>query len=353
MTTDEPRDLTEQLIALADQPAPPTALDTAWAIVQGRARLRRRRRAAVGAAAAATVVALAASLLLQAPGGAPAPAVPVVSPSPPMTYLGADPLTTEVRFGWLPDWVGGRTGISYNPPDAEIIGPSDADGHIAARGKGSDAPQILLSLYPAGSEPVERDPGGWPLAEEEAPPVNGKKAYWALPRSDREPNAVMLRWLTPSGRWAEITAHGGRPEDVSRDVLHRVAADVRYGHWDVPLPLRITDLPGVVKVAEARLLRSDPGTDDWSFDLVLRVDGRTLAVTLRPDVPGPSPTPTTPGSYGRYVPLCSVDRGVRVCAQMTEDPPPSLERLGGVPAVLDRIQALGLDDSAWVTDVLR
>ncbi|MFD0278724.1 hypothetical protein ACFVHB_33115 [Kitasatospora sp. NPDC127111] len=354
MTSNEFRDLAEQLAALAEEPAPPAALDTAWALRKGRARLRRRRGAVVGAVAAATAVVLAGTSLLQPGGGAAAPAVlppPTVTASPAPsatpTRAGVDPLTTEVRFGWLPDWVGGQSGVGYHTGYHGIF--------AQALGRGENAPRIILTLYPAGPEPEAEGFSGRP-EKTPAPPVNGQPAFWL---TDSDPtthvNDRLLRWQTPSGRWAQIRAYGGRPADIADDVLVRVANGAEYGKWNVPLPVRFAPLPEVFKASDVSLSKPSPLGGAWDLWLMFQFEGKNVSVTMEPDgrVPSAFPTGTDGATYtDPNAPTCQVKNGVKVCVGVGMGIAPSLEQIGGLEGLLARTEALGVDESRWTTDVL-
>ncbi|MFF2045623.1 hypothetical protein ACFVVX_34910 [Kitasatospora sp. NPDC058170] len=364
MTTNESRELAEQLIALADAPAPPAALDPAEALRRGRARLRRRRSAAIGAVAVVTAAVLAGTLLLQPAGGTatpPLPAAPSVtatgsptpSPSPtaPAAPPAIDPLTTDVMFGWLPDWAGGRSGIGYETGYHGIF--------TQAIGKGEYAPRIILTLYPAGPEPAIEQGPGENRQKVEAPPVDGRPAFWLVDpdaHAEARPDRL-LRWQAPSGRWAQIRAYGGERADLTDEVLLRVAADARYGKWDVPLPVRFAQLPEVFKATDVSLTRPSPLKNaPWYFWLMFQFEGKNVSVNLEPadTTPVASPTGTDGSPYtDPNPPVCRVENGVKACVGVGAGIAPSLEQIGGLEGLLARTTALGADESTWTTDVLR
>ncbi|MFG3056766.1 hypothetical protein ACGFZP_38260 [Kitasatospora sp. NPDC048239] len=360
MTTNESSGLAEQLIALADTPAPPAALNPAEAVRKGRARLRRRRGAAIGAVAAVTAAVLTGTLLLQPAGGTaapPPPAAPSVTPtgSPSPTVSAApptiDPLTTDVTFGWLPDWVGGPSGVGYETGYHGIF--------TEAIGKGDQAPRIYLTLYPAGPEPeVEQGPNE-NRQKVQAPSVNGQPAFWLVDpdaRAQARPDRL-LRWQTPSGRWAQIRAYGGEPADLTDEVLLRVAADAKYGRWDIPLPVRFARLPEAFKATDVSLNRPSPlRNSPWYFWLMFQFEGKNVSVNLEPvdAAPAASPTGTDGSPYtDPNPPVCRVENNVKVCVGVGAGIAPSLEQIGGLEGLLARTTVLGVDESAWTTDVLR
>ncbi|MEU6236256.1 hypothetical protein [Kitasatospora sp. NPDC047058] len=360
MTITDPDDLVTRLTALADEPAPPPGFDAGRSVAEGTARLRRRKLTVIGTVAAATAGVVTAGTLLLPGGGTAAPVLPaapavVTTPSPAVTpsptaapqRAGTDPLTPELRFGWLPDWAGGEKGTGYQTGFSSV--------ELQASGQGENAPRLKLSQYPAGSQPPMTGSPGSKVRTEEAEPVDGRTAYWVV--SDAPPyDTPTLRWLTPSGRWAELSGSDGRPADIAREVLHKVAAGVRYGAWDVPLPVRFTGLPDAFKATNVKLTRPDPdGKSSWSVWLMLEAEGKTVWLTVKPAAPGSPTSPTgKDGSpiTGPNPALCSSDNGVQVCAGAGADLPPSLAQLGGLSWMLAHTEALGVDASTWTTDVM-
>ncbi|MFD4399970.1 hypothetical protein [Kitasatospora sp. NPDC058478] len=355
MTSKDHHDLTARLTALADGSAPPARFDADRSIAEGTARLRRRKRAAVGAVAAVTVAVVATTALL-APGSGtvtptpPAGPTPSTSPSstptptPTPTVSGIDPLTTEVHFGWLPDWVGGEQHIGYETGYHGI--------YAQARGAGKNAARIRLSQYPAGSEPPMTGVNV-KLSKVDAEPVNGRPAYRVV-ADQPESYQPTLRWLTPEGRWAEVSVDGQTPGDVTDEVLHKVATGVRFGHWNVPLPVQFTGLPETFKATDVMLSRPDlDGVGAWDLWLMFQVEGKNVSVSMRPVGPRPVYTSTDGSPYtDPHPPLESVQNGVEISIGTGAGDPPSLEQLGGLPWMLAHTKALGPDAADWTTDVI-
>ncbi|MFJ9461324.1 hypothetical protein ACIRST_40425 [Kitasatospora sp. NPDC101447] len=357
MTTTDPHDLANRLAALADEPAPPPGFDAGRSLAEGATRLRRRRLAVLGSVAGATAAVVAGAALLLPGSGTAAPVLPagpavattapptlVPSPTAAPTRAGADPLTPELRFGWLPEWADGDNGVGYQ---------SAFHGFdLEANGRGGNAPRLQLRLYPAGARPSMTGTPGSTVRAEEAEPVDGRSAYWVVsdaPPYDHQPT---LRWLTPSGRWAELAGTDGRPADIAREVLHKVAAGVRYGTWDVPLPVRITGLPAAFEVTNVQLARPDANAKvPWSMWLMLEAEGKTVWLSVKPSVAGSTASPT--GKDGSPITgPCSADNGVQVCVGAGAELPPSLAQLGGLPWLLAHTKALGPDPSTWTSDVI-
>ncbi|MEE1781381.1 hypothetical protein PUR71_00185 [Streptomyces sp. SP17BM10] len=360
MTINDHDELAARLMALADGPAPPPGFHAVRSITEGTSRLRRRRRATVSAIAAVAVAVVTTTALL-APGGTSAtpapPAAPTVttSPSPSAsptttpTPVGFDPLTTEVHFGWLPDWAHGEQSVGYI---------KSYHGYQAeARAVGRDDPsRIIVQLYPAGSEPPMTTSYG-KLVKVDADPVNGRDAYWVVPDGSSRSQPT-LRWQTASGRWAEITGYGNEPAEVTNEVLHKAAADVRFGQWNVPLPVQVTGLPEPLKPTDAELLRPDTsGSNGWLLWLMFRDGDKTVSVSVQGNGTVPTPTPTYTDTAGSpyidpHPPVTTVQNGLSISVGAGSGVPASLEQLGGLPWLLAHIKSLGPDDTKWTTDVV-
>ncbi|MFE5585065.1 hypothetical protein [Kitasatospora sp. NPDC056531] len=350
MTATDHYELTAALSALADEPAPPAAFDITSSITRGRARLHRRYRATAGAVAVVAAAALTATMLTKPGNTAPAvqtlPAVTATAtPTPTSTATGAaaDPLSTEISYGWLPDWVDQ---------------PGRIDREVQARGvysahkdTGRNIPRLNLQLYPAGVEPpidYQASPYEMHLKREDAPPIDGRTAYWTTLPSGTQ--TWSLRWLTPSGRWAELGASNGTPEQTGRDVLLKVANGVKYGHRDVPLPVQFTGLPeGFGTPDVVQLSRPDPGgRGAWNLYLKFQVQGKTVTLELRPDTDEPGTMPT---AHPTPAPTCESRNGVWICADAPAGTPQALEQIGGLSGLLSRTEPIGVNERDWTTDV--
>jgi hypothetical protein len=353
MTATDHYELTAALSALADEPAPPAAFDITASIARGRARLHRRYRATAGAVAVVAAAALTATMLTKPGNTTPAvqtlPAVTATAtptPTPTATRAAAsDPLSTEISYGWLPDWV---------DQPGRIERESQAQGvYRAYNDTGRSIPRLNLQLYPAGVEPPMESPvlqpGGTHLVREDAPPIDGRTAYWTT-LSDGPGVTWSLRWLTPSGRWAEVSAGNGTPEQTGRDVLLKVANGVRYGHREVPLPVQFTGLPEEFGTPDqVELARPDPGgRGAWNLYLNFKVQGKTVTLELRPDTDEPGTMPT---GHPAPAPTCESRNEVWICANVYGGTPPALEQIGGLPGLLSRTEPIGVNERDWTTDV--
>ncbi len=347
MTIGEHHDLTERLATMADAPAPPTGFDSAWAVRQGRARLRRRQRATVGVVAVATAAVLTATLMLE-PGGA-ASAPPAAPAAPPAvsattaapTRSGGALLTTEVRFGVLPDWVDGEHGVGYSS-DRELVGAAAPTvGKVSAAEPGLAGRRIDLTLYPAGVEPTLVDSPAQKQEKAPAPLVDGRTAYWVVNPTHPtfDDSQRILRWLTPSGRWAQLGGMFGAA-GIPDDVLLRVAAGVEFGRRDVPLPIRLTGLPDGLRPTGASLIRP-AGPLPWAATVSLAVDGKEFEAVVAPE-----------GELRYSMPRkeCRTEQGLQICVSTHVDALPAAERFGGLAGLARLVGVTGADPGTWTTD---
>ncbi|MEU1290366.1 hypothetical protein [Kitasatospora sp. NPDC005856] len=340
MRTHEQRDLTARLSALAEAPAPPAALDAPAAIARGRVRLRRRRRALIGAVAGSTAAVLAGVLLLRPSGGPPVPAVPAptapstLAPSPTTTPtpVATGPLSAEAGFGWLPPWLA-----------RPAVGHANSDGRSVVTAATTTA---VENAVPALRLELLRDtgaslaPGTHTVA---APAVAGREAHWLVTDASGAP--VGLRWLTASGRWAELRATVWTGAKVKDDLL-RVAADVRFGDRDVPFPVRPTGVPADLKVRNVEVHRPSKDSEPpWSAMLSYTVGGKWLSVTVQPDGFGVFADGRPDGG----TPVCRVEKGVQLCVNGTATGIPSVQGIGGPAGLLTRFTVLGADEASWST----
>ncbi|MEV7603261.1 hypothetical protein AB0O91_38420 [Kitasatospora sp. NPDC089797] len=334
----ENAELIFQLRDLADGPAPPPAFDAGSSIARARQRVRTRQRAAIGTAALATAALVTTGLLLE-PTGSAAPVLPPAATASPAPTGPVRPalLTAEVEFGWLPDWVDGERGVSY---------ASGEHGTLAfATQPGESGHLLRVSLLPAGREPALATTPGQEQAKVPAAPVGGRSAFWAVhptaPAFDS--GTRVLYWQTASGRWAELTASGGRMADFTDALMLRVASGVRTGERGVPLPFRLSGLPDLARATDA-VLHRPAGSLPWAAGVVLAVGERTVDIEVAPqgDLP-----------YGRIRKSCRVEQGLQICASTTTEDLPVADRFGGLAGLTALVHVTGADESTWTTDNLR
>ncbi len=374
--------LAAELSALAEESALPGSVDVHEALRRGRGRLRRRRVGLVTAATAAVAVSVVLAAVLPGSGRAagPAAALPTATasqspsgvstwnPIPPPTgpaatpaetrspapLTGIDPLLSDGRFGWLPDSV--RT-ISYSlQSNGGYANAAGVPGKV-------ESPSFHLKVYPVGVTPeLPNLPDGKPnlpgftpgnhAIRVDAPPVNGREAYWITasdPNMAKDMN--LLRWKTAEGRWAELDSGYLSGEDSQRLPL-QVAAGVTTGHWQVPLPLRISDLPKSLTVNSVSLEQARDG-NDFRLDLSIGTAANEfIAVTVEPDVPAAEQSGPSGGPIRQQPTACKSEYGVKVCIRAGRNQENALDPVGGAQGLLNRITLFGTDQTKWSTDTL-
>ncbi|WP_406089570.1 hypothetical protein [Kitasatospora purpeofusca] len=377
-------ELAAGLTALADSPAPLGRTDTAWAIRQGRSRLRRRRLGVLGAV---TAVALGASVLgatlpdraatgpVKAATGpaAPDPVLPALGPD-----TGHDPLTIAAAFGWLPDGFDGASytiGFSGAPTlfNGKAYGPPQTGPDALAMNHQT----VFLSVYTADQVPtVGTDNFGQQQYRVDARPVNGRPAYW-VGRAPGDPTGpsgdYTLRWQAADGNWIELHGSYLRADDGVLDMMLKIADKVTTGRQAVRLPFKVKDIPaGFTQDGVSLYLGASAGDGfPWSAHVNYRSGDNQISLDARPAVgpvppssrpdfqrltapPAPKPDTTpevsnTPSTGSLSAQLCTDTRGVRICA--TAWNLAAFTATGGLNGWLDRLVPLGTDRSAWTTEV--
>ena len=336
--TDSFRNLSADLDALADGPAPPGTVDIALAVRTGRRRMRRRRAVFVGGVCSlALVVGLGAASL---PGGGPhgGGSRAVVVPQAPAT--GKDPLVVHATFGWLPSSI---KGVGYGAGYEYPLGPA-----ATAMGSQENAERIMLSLYPAGvTPPIGKAADGGTQYRVDTQPIQGGSAYWLTEDRDDPTSGgdSYLRWQTPSGRWAEIHAYYQPTGSDPVSTLRKVAENVTVGDYAAPLPVSISALPKDMTPNEIDLFRTySDSTTPWSVEMIYTIGGRSVSLSVHPATKAAPQTGST----------CKTSKGLQLCVwtDPAEPVPPSVAAIGGAKGLLARMTSLGMDEKNWTTAVV-
>ncbi|MDX2649385.1 hypothetical protein PV341_38640 [Streptomyces sp. PA03-1a] len=348
--TDE---LTRELGELAGTAAPASGVDVGRAVREGRVRVRRRRFAALGAVAAAVAATAVVSFLPPGVDRAerPTPAASRVWTAPtPAPDTGHAPLTLEASFGWLP---AGFDKIEYSPQQKRTV--------VSVAGKipegGVRGPGLSLDVYPEGTKPsLGRPwyPGGPRQYRIDAPPVNGRPAYWVgkSPTAAWGPAGVWhLRWQTADGRWAELQGDG-MPGTAGQQTLHKIAERVVVAHRAIPLPFRISDVPAGFAVSEASFdMGRRPDDAPWTATVDFIVGGMYIHTTVQPDLPEPTMSPPPGAVVQRSTSTCVREDGLKLCTG-SEYGVDAYRAVGGPKGWLKRFTLLGTDQHDWTTNVL-
>ncbi|MER7674063.1 hypothetical protein ABTY61_37170 [Kitasatospora sp. NPDC096128] len=339
----ENAELAFQLRDLAEEPAPPPAFDATVSIARGRTRLRARQGAAIAAVAVATALTVGFTALsprtgsatpATSPASAPAAVTPTPSPAD-KAVDGTPALTSELKVGWLPDWVDREHGVSYTT--------GTFGSNLTAVEPKPAYRRLFIALLAPGPEPVLGT--GPDEAKVPAPPVNGRTAYWvehpSEPRYDSSDR--VLRWQTADGRWAVIRATHFEDQAIPDGDLIRIAESVTGGSRDVPMPLWLSGVPASIRPDSASMARYT-GTVPWEARIALAVDGKIVTVTAAPegDLKGLAP-----------VSQCRHEGGLQLCASTMPDVLPRLDRVGGLAGLLKLAHVTGADESTWTTGNLR
>lgn len=345
-------ELARELNELAASPAPPSGVDMARAARDGRVRLRRRRFTALGAVAAVAAATVAVSLLPSVGDRGAAPAATPVS-TPPASAT--DPLVVNASFGWLP----ANYQVSYLPERGGV--QLRADGRIPDGGV--LAPIIWLRTYAKGTTPSlgKRWYSGGPRQYRvDAPPVNGRPAYWVgkSPTSSQAPGGEgdwYLRWQTADGRWAELQS-GYLTGSGAQQTLHRIAEGVVVARKEIPLPFWISGVPKAVTFDQVRLEQGQQllrnASLPWRSQIFFKVDGMSVGTTIGPARPESASSRSGADSKRRGAEsTCVREQGLELCTSSMQGVD-AYRAVGGPKAWLKLFKPLGTDQRNWTTHVL-
>ena len=328
------------LESLADSHMPPSTVDVAQAIADGR---HQRRRHFIGTVAC-SVTALAAvagiafaGLAFSADSAHGTSAATLTAGK--LTITGPDPFVVGAGFGWLPNGVdyfkdafvnGGVQATALTPFTTPHPGAlstfslkSYPDEEHAQNGIEGD---VANMLYPTDSARQVT------LTESAAAQVNGAPAYWITARAYAAGDAAMLFQL-PDGRWADVLAQGLGSD--AQPVLRHVAETVTADSKPIPLPLSISGLSKGTRISSFTF---DPEEVVVRFDL--EIDGTTVEVNAG-----------SPGFVDNvHLGTCKSANTLEVCMG-TSGPalPPSFH--DGLQGLADDATLTGAKPSTWTTDV--
>lgn len=341
--------LADEFDSLFAEPAPPSTVDAGQAIAAGRAILRRRRALAVAAVAATTALAGALTTVLPARQGGPTAVAGASSPAPSTVAAGTDPLVVPGDFGWLP---ANAQNIEYTFAPGQQVS-TVAKGSGAGDSIASPPAMFWLSAYPPGQTPeLGTFATGDKQLRVDAPPVNGRTAYWVTANSADPTNGAdtYLVWQSADGQWAELHGYYLGDDPIEATML-RVAAGVRIGAVPVPLPVSIGGLPASAVANEIDAQRPSAHDSHWQIELIFALGGSYVGINVRP-AGGGAASAAGSASNGGTTPLCDPDRnGLAICVSLTGATSNPLLP-SGLPGLLKSITSLGPDPKNWTTNVL-
>lgn len=328
------------LESLADTHMPPSTVDVARAIAEGR---HERRRRAVGmvawSVAGVAVVAAFTGIAFSAGQLHGTPAATLTDTK--LTITGPDPFVVGAGFGWLPSGVdyfhyalvnGGLQEVALTPYSPLHFGAmpifslkSYLDEEHAQNGIEGD---VANMLYPT-------DPGKRvTLTESAAAQINGAPAYWITSRAFASGDAAMLFRL-PDGRWADVLGQRLGPD--AQSVARHVAETVTAVSKPIALPLRISGLPKGTQIASFTF---DP--EEVSARFSFKIDGTNLDIDAG-----------SPGFVDNvHLRTCKSANTLEVCMGTTGPALPPVIH-GGLQGLADGTTLMSAAPSAWTTDVFQ
>jgi hypothetical protein len=343
--------LAESLTTLLAEPAPPSTVDVARLLRDGRRTLRRRRAATAlaGVAAAGLCGALVVAVL---PAGPADRAVPATGTP---AGAGIDPLTMNGTFGWLPTGFG-MVAYEFNNESGNAALNEATAGNPAATAAGPMGPaELSLSTRLVPGDSLTSTTGKQRIGD-----INGHPAYWQ-PGEILQNNGTLKPYLggnlvfqSPSGQWAQMTGQG-----VSESDMVRVAQSAVLTPKAIPLPIRITGLTTSLAGASAQISTDHGSWTDASVNVL--VDSQEITVdATRPAAQNPCDPGSLKPSKLPYTKCATrVVNGLQITVTLStltygessgsQQPAPET----GNPASYFRyVTSLGLDQAQWTTDVL-
>jgi len=265
----------------------------------------------------------------------------VTGAASPARAAGTDPLVVPGDFGWLP---ANAQHIEYTFAPGQEVSTVAKGGDPGPGNSLNSLPAMFwLSAYPPGQTPeLGTFATGAKQLRVDAPPVNGRTAYWITANAADPTNGAdtYLVWQSPQGRWAELHGYYLGDDPIEATML-RVAAGVTIGDVPVPLPISISGLPASAVANEIEADRpSARGDTTWHVGLIFAVGGSYVSITVR-----------AAGSGGT-APLCDPNRnGLAICVAFSGGTANSLLP-SGLPGLLKSITSFGPDPKNWTTNVL-
>ena len=311
---------------------------------------RRSARVLTSSAAGLAVIAGAAAFAADAHAGNTAPGASTSAATASNT-LSSDPLTAPATFRTVPN--GGAASGFTELGSTTQVGLSSVTGDPGAYGQevqtewishGVDMTAQVSWFQVADPQSV----GTRTISRTDVGTVNGHPAYV----SDT-PQRELSFWAGSQGYATLIIfANGVTDQSASVADLLNAARSVDPAPADVPMPIRVTGLPGV-GVTDADMGWIGGGHADsaaWALDLRVTVDGRSYDISA---TPGAAATPSPTGT--------ETSTGLVTAAEnadglgLTVSTGTGKEGSANAPTaaqVLAHVTSLGADPSGWTTDVI-
>jgi hypothetical protein len=359
--------LRTRLAELADAPAPGSPFDAVRTAATGRRRVLARRTSTVGGTGVLAVAAVFGIAAVFGPGGSSAS-----GDTGPASGIGADPMATYFDYGWLP---ASLPYVSYTASSIATHNDTIAQGDLTSP---IGAPRVDLEVLP-GNVP------GTPNDAERFIPAkldDGRPAYWVTQSYSHGDFAgdFQLRFPAKDGHWLSLTwgvnvlpstredypEVAGVPTDPKagpgssppasvpvsaqwqKDLL-RIATQVTNTPTQIPMPLRITGLPGNFQPSSTILWRPGdfgreaPGT--WSVLLSFSAPGGGVSIDVGPH--GTVADEKLPVKDAECKTVNGLDACVTAFGHLS-----AFEEIGGAKGLLKMVTLLGTDENQWTTSVL-
>ncbi|WP_041293892.1 MULTISPECIES: hypothetical protein [Kitasatospora] len=198
-------------------------------------------------------------------------------------------------------------------------------------------------------------PTGVPGTRVEAPPVNGREAYWFSTDDPGSAGMVVLRFRGSDGRWVDLSdTSGGDRLAERRQRLQQMASSVVSGDYTPPLPLSMSSLPPQTVVTTVTLTMPAKGGSDWGLMMGFQEQGtHNIGIDVVPQERASVPTtafPTLPNGLPVQQKKCETGKGLQWCVDSLQPVPGS--EVADPAAWMARVVPHGMDQKTWTTGLL-
>lgn len=318
---------------------PPSGVDIARAMSDGK-RVRRNRALGVTGGVAAGVAAVCVAGLVASGGGA----VHTQTADPALRITSTNPFVVGARYGWLPSGVVQDGSSLFNGAFRLTAGStSGADLGFSLRTFPSGSTeQSALDAIATDDGPNQRVT---PWVQE---PIDGKPAYVVTDSMPINANVgeVTLLWQMSNGQWAELfgsmTTGTVGATDLMTQARH-VAETVTPDATGAALPFSITGLPSDARITDYTLGPQNDSSTSWTAQIGIEASGIALVYDVGPN------GDVLPMTFGPT--KCTIRNGLEACVTWQSGHLSSSFPASRLQALADDVSLRSPDQATWTTDV--
>jgi hypothetical protein len=319
---------------------PPSTVDIARAMSDGR-RLRRNRALGVTGGVAAGLAAVCAAGLVVSGGGS----AKTQAADSGLRITNTNPFVVGARYGWLP------AGVEQDGSSL-LFGAFRLTADSA-----SSTPDTALSLrtFPSGTSEqsalvaiaADEGPSNSVTVDTESP-IDGKPAYSVTNSTPiaSTVQVVTLLWQMSNGRWAELYESVSNSSAVATEVMaqaRHVAEAVTPDTTGAALPFSIKGLPADAQINSYSSGLQDTSTTVWTAQIGIVTGGITLVYDVGPDG---DVLPMTLGPT-----KCTDRNGLEACVTWSNGHLSGSFPASRLQALADDVSLRSPDQATWTTDV--